>query len=45
VLFGTAGTLKHDRDVLLSLLTPGLEAFEAINHLVHAVVGRYDADG
>jgi hypothetical protein len=45
VLFGAAGTFKDYRDTLLSLLTPGLEAFEAIEHFVRAVVGRYDADG
>jgi len=45
VLFGTAGTLKDDRDTLLSLFTPSLEAFEAIEHFVHVVVDGYDTDG
>jgi len=45
VLFGAAWALDDDRDVVMSLLAPALQALEAIDDLVHAVVGGYDADG
>jgi hypothetical protein len=45
VLFGAAGTFDHDRDRVVSVFTPGLEALEPINHLVPAVVRRYDTNG
>lgn len=45
VLFCAGRTFQDNRDIGMSLLAPCIQAFETVNDLVHAILGRYDADG
>ncbi len=45
MLFRTARSLQDNRDMPMSLLAPGSQTFEAIDHLVAPVVGGHDANG
>lgn len=45
VLCGGTGGLDHHGDELVALLTPTLQALEAVDDLIQALLGGHDTDG